>query len=74
MSARDRWKHRRSMAWLALIGGLALPLIFLVSDSAQIAAFAASFYVFAGGVVASYIGFATVDDKNFKEPTNHESM
>ncbi len=74
MSVKDRWKNRRRMAWLALIGGLALPLIFLVSDSAQIAAFAAPFYTFCGAVIASYIGWATVDDKNFKETTNHESM
>lgn len=62
MDARDRWKNRRRMAWLALLAGLAFPLLLLWSESDQLGAVAGAFYVFVTGVVASYIGFATWDD------------
>lgn len=64
MDARDRWKNRRRMAWLALLAGLAFPLLLLWSESDQLGAVAGAFYVFVTGVVASYIGFATWDDAN----------
>lgn len=56
----DRWKNRRRMAWLALIGGLSFPALMLVKDLASIAG---AFYLFTGSIVGAYIGFATVDDK-----------
>lgn len=62
MTDKDRWKNRRRMAWLALIAGLAFPLLLLATDSAQLGAVAGAFYGFAGAVVAAYIGFATWDD------------
>ena len=62
MSAQDRWKNRRRMAWLALIAGLLFPLLLLWSQSDQLGAVAGAFYVFVTGVVASYIGWATWDD------------
>ena len=67
LSASDRWKIRRRMAWLALVAGLCYPLLLLYTDSDQLGAVAGPFYVFVTGVVASYIGWATVDDNNFKE-------
>lgn len=62
MTDKDRWKNRRRMAWLALLAGLAFPLLLLYTDSAQLGAVAGAFYAFAGAVVAAYIGFATYDD------------
>lgn len=62
MTEKDRWKNRRRMAWLALLAGLAFPLLLLYTDSAQLGAVAGAFYAFSGGVVMAYIGFATYDD------------
>jgi len=59
----DRWKNRRRMAWAALVAGLLFPLLLLWSDSDQLGSVAGAFYVFVTGVVASYIGWASVDDK-----------
>lgn len=59
----DRWKHRRRMAYAALIAGLLFPFILLASQSDQLGAVAGAFYVFVGAVVGAYIGFSTVDDK-----------
>lgn len=64
MSDKDRWKNRRRMAWLALMAGLAFPCLLLLTDSPQIGIIAGAFYLFVTGVVASYIGWATIDDKN----------
>lgn len=63
MNDKDRWKNRRRMAWLALLSGLAFPLLLLATDSAQLGVVAAPFYTFAGAVVVAYVGFATWDDK-----------
>lgn len=62
MTGKDRWNNRRRMAWLALIAGLAFPVLLLFTESAQLGAVAGAFYGFAGAVVAAYIGFATWDD------------
>jgi uncharacterized membrane protein len=59
----DRWKNRRRMAWLALVGGMAFPAIILITDSTQLGAIAWPFYTFVGAVVGAYVGFATADDK-----------
>ena len=64
----DRWKNRRRMAWLALVAGLLFPLLLLWTDSDQLGSVAGAFYIFVTGVVASYIGWASVDDKWQKEP------
>ena len=55
------------MAWTALVAGLSFPLLVLWTDSDQLGAVAAPFYVFVTGVVASYIGWAVIDDRNFKD-------
>lgn len=67
MNEKDRWKNRRRMAWLALLAGLAFPLLLLYTDSAQLGAVAAPFYTFAGAVVVAYVGFATWDDRPVKD-------
>lgn len=62
-----RWKNRRRMAWLTLGATLCYTFIMMILPSEKIAALAAIssyFYVFAGGVVGSYIGFATLGDKH----------
>lgn len=66
MNTADRWKNRRRMAWFALLAGLAFPLLLLWLDSDQLGSVAGAFYVFVTGVVASYIGWATVDDLKYK--------
>jgi hypothetical protein len=63
----DRWKHRRKMAWLSMLAGLLFPLLILASESPTLGTIAMPFYLFVTGVVGSYIGFATIDDKNFKD-------
>lgn len=68
MNPTDRWKNRRRMAWSALVAGLLFPLLLLWSDSDQLGSVAGAFYVFVTGVVASYIGWVTVDDNNHKAP------
>jgi len=65
---KDRWLHRRRMAYASMIGGLMFPLLVLWTSSDQLGAIAGAFYMFAGAVVGAYQGFATWDDKNFKEP------
>lgn len=65
----DRWKNRRKMAWLSMLGGLLFPLLILATESATLGQIALPFYGFVGAVVAAYIGFATYDDINFK-PAN----
>jgi hypothetical protein len=67
MNSKDRWKNRRRMAWLAMVAGVCYPLLLWVSQSDQIGSVAGPFYVFITGVVASYIGWASWDDNNFKD-------
>jgi hypothetical protein len=57
------------MAWLALLAGLAFPLLLLYTESEQLGAVAGAFYVFVSAVVASYIGWATIDDTQTKGTT-----
>ena len=60
--SQDRWKNRRAMAWASLCAGLTYPLLVLFTESDQLGAIAAAFYVFVSAVIGSYIGFATLDD------------
>ena len=64
---QDRWKNRRRMAWTALVAALLFPLLVLWTESDQLGAVAGTFYVFVSAVVDAYIGFATLDDANFKD-------
>lgn len=56
------WRNRRRMAWSAVLSGLLFPLLVLVADSKTLADIAGPFYIFAGMIVAAYIGAATYDD------------
>ena len=58
----DRWKNRRRMCWLAMIGGLVYPVLMLVTKSDQLGIIATPFYLFVSLVVTAYIGGAVVDD------------
>jgi len=58
----DRWRHRRRMAYAALAGMLAFPLLALVSDGNAIGALAWPVYLSLGAIVAVYTGAATYDD------------
>ncbi len=61
---RDRWKHRRRMAYMSMMAGLMYPLLLLFyTESPQLGAVAMPFYMFVGAVVGAYVGFATFDDK-----------
>jgi len=73
MSA-DRWKNRRAMAWISLLAGVLFPVLLLATDSEQLGLVAAPFYMFVGAVVGAYIGFATLDDNNFKDQKNESSV
>jgi hypothetical protein len=66
----DRWKNRRRMAWLSMLAGLVFPLLILVSESPTLGTIAMPFYLFVSAVVGSYMGFATMDDKNFAANVN----
>lgn len=62
---KDRWKNRRRMAWLALLGGLLFPLLVLSANGGEsLGAIAGAFYLFVSAVVGAYVGFATVEDVN----------
>ena len=58
------------MAWLSMIAGLVFPLLILVSESPTLGTIAMPFYIFVSAVVGSYMGFATIDDKNFAANIN----
>lgn len=64
---KDRWVHRRRMAYSSLVAGLMFPALILLSDSEQLGVIAGPFYIFVGAVVGAYLGFATWDDNNFKD-------
>lgn len=63
----DRWKHRRSMAWIAFYAGISFPMWLLISiplgRQDSLVAIAVPYLLFISSVVGAYIGFATVDDK-----------
>jgi hypothetical protein len=55
------------MAYASMAASLAFPLLLLFTESDQLGAIAAPFYVFTGAVVGAYIGFASWDDKNLMD-------
>ena len=57
----DGWKHRRRMAYIALIGGILFPI--LATYNKELSNISMAFYTFISAVVGGYIGFATYDDK-----------
>jgi uncharacterized membrane protein len=59
---KNRWKNRRSMAWIALLAGALFPLLILATDSKTLADIAMPFYTFVLAVVSVYTGASTYDD------------
>lgn len=51
------------MAWLSMLAALVFPLLILVSESPTLGTIAMPFYLFVTGIVGSYMGFATIDDR-----------
>lgn len=64
---KDRWKHRRRMAYIALVAILAVTYVCLFKiDSTKLDALEVIvtwFYVTMGSIIGAYVGFATLDDK-----------
>ncbi|MFP4104833.1 MAG: hypothetical protein ACLFVU_01990 [Phycisphaerae bacterium] len=58
----DRWKHRRRMAYAALAGMIAFPLLALVADGSALGPLAWPLYLSLGAIVAVYTGASTYDD------------
>lgn len=54
------------MAWFSVVAGLLFPLLILGTNDPNLGTIAMPFYMFISAVVGAYIGFATLDDKNFK--------
>ena len=50
------------MAWIALLSGVAFPLLILSTESSVLGQIAMPFYGFVMGVVMTYIGAATYED------------
>jgi len=61
---RERWQNRRRMAWACVWASVGYPFLLVAQvDGTSLAQIAMPFYLFSTGVVAVYIGAATVDDK-----------
>lgn len=63
----NRWKHRRRMAYIALVSCLVVTYfcLFKISESRLQAATEVItwFYITMGSIIGAYVGFATLDDK-----------
>ena len=70
--SQDRWQNRRRMAWGAFAAGIGYPVLLLLTDSDQVAGVAMPFYTFVTGVLASYYGWATWDDKHHPPAPPHD--
>ena len=53
---KQRWFHRRIMAYMSLAAALLYPLLMLVTDSGLLADIAWPFYALCGSVLGAYIG------------------
>lgn len=61
---KTKWKNMRRMAWLALLMGLAYPVLLAMGISGEtLVGIAPSFYMFVSAVVGAYMGFSTWGDK-----------
>jgi hypothetical protein len=62
-----RWKHRRRMAYMALITAIiVLFLVLFVVDKEKLALLddiITGYYLFAASIIGAYVGFSTFDDK-----------
>lgn len=63
----NRWKHRRRMAYIALVSCLVVTYacLFKISETRLQAAseVVTWFYITMGSIIGAYVGFATLDDK-----------
>lgn len=64
---KDRWKHRRRMAYIALCAILLVTYACLFKIETKkldaLEVIITWFYVTMGSIVGAYVGFATLDDK-----------
>lgn len=64
---RDRWKHRRRMAYIALLSILLVTYACLFKIEVKrldaLEVIITWFYVTMGSIIGAYVGFATLDDK-----------
>jgi len=64
---KDRWKHRRRMAYIALFAILVVTYVCLFKIDARkldaLEVIVTWFYVTMGSIIGAYVGFATLDDK-----------
>jgi hypothetical protein len=65
-----RWKHRRLMAYMAMIGGLLYPLLLIVTESDNLVGLAWPFFIFVGSTVGSYIGSSVWETVKIAATTN----
>lgn len=56
-----RWRHRRRMAYMSMIGLLLYPVLFVITENVALAEIAWPVMVTLGGVVGAYVGFSTWD-------------
>jgi len=59
-----RWKHRRAMAYIALAGGLAYPLLILLTEADALVGIAWLFYVFVGSSVWETVKIAATTNRS----------
>lgn len=64
---RDRWLHRRRMAYIALVAILVVTYLCMfridIKKLNALEVIVTWFYVTMGSVIGAYVGFATLDDK-----------
>jgi len=72
----DRWRHRRRMAYIAIISMLIVTYCCLFKLSPEkikvLENIISWFYLTMGSIVGAYVGFATLDDKWRKEDKKSE--
>jgi len=64
---KTRWFHRRVMAYLAMVGLLAYPVLFLLADSPHLANVAWPVMTALGSVVGIYTGASTWESVNINK-------
>jgi len=60
---KQHWKNRRRMAWICLFAGVCYPGLVLATNDPVIGTIAGPYLIFCGGVIAAYIGFASLEQR-----------
>lgn len=72
----NRWKHRRRMAYMAMISVVAmtyhLMLYIPVEKVKALETIITWYYITMGSIIGAYVGFATLDDKWKKDKDKEE--